>query len=332
MMGGSVMWWGYNMIYSSNINVQNAQNKFLFIPTGSNYENVIEILKSNKVLVNIESFKWMAEMMNYPNHVHPGKYRLKKGFSNRSLIKLLRSGEQEIIKVQFEKIRTKNKLVSYFSSNLEADSAELITMLTDRHFIEKYGFNNETIISMFIPNTYHFNWNTSAREVFDRMAIEYKKFWNNDRKANAKRLNLSQSEIATLASIVEEETYRNSEKPRVAEVYLNRIRKGMLLQADPTVIFAVGDFSIKRVLKKHTKIESPYNTYKNVGLPPGPICIPTISSIDAVLKPEEHDYLYFCAKEDFSGYHNFSKTYAGHLRNAKLYQRMLNKQKRKSKK
>jgi UPF0755 protein len=200
-------------------------------------------------------------------------------------------------------------------------------MLSSYDFASKYGFNEQTIMTMFIPNTYEFYWNTSADEFFERMADEYKKFWTDERKQKAKNIGLSQSEVSILASIVELETQKKDERPTVAGVYINRLKKKMLLQADPTVVFALGDFTINRVLKIHLETDSPYNTYKYSGLPPGPIYLPSISSIDAVLNFENHDYIYFCAKEDFSGYHNFAKTLAQHNENARKFQQALNKRK-----
>lgn len=327
--GLSIVYLAVDTIYSSNVNTKAVRGDYLYIPSGASYGDVVEILTANKVLINIESFKWMAEVMNYPKHVYPGKYKLKENMNNRELITMLRTGDAETIKVQFEKLRTKEQLVGYLTNNLEADSTELITMLNDRAFLRKYGFNQYTIMSMFIPNTYYFNWNTPAREVFDRMAKEYKSYWNQERKSKAQRMGLSQSEVSTLASIVEEETYRKDERNMVAGVYVNRLKKGMKLQADPTVKYATGDFTLKRILNKHLKTPSPYNTYLHKGLPPGPICVPTISSLESVLNAASHKYLYFCAKEDFSGYHNFAKTYAKHLQNARKYQKTLSARKRK---
>ena len=191
--------------------------------------------------------------------------------------------------------------------------------------IDKYGFVRETFPAMFIPNTYEFYWNTSAERFIQRMNGEYKIFWSDDRIAKAENLKLKPVEVSVLASIIELESMHNDENQTIAGVFINRLKKGMPLQSDPTIIFAWQDFSIRRVLNKHREIKSPYNTYRNRGLPPGPICIPSISSIDAVLNYEKHNYLYFCAKDDFSGYHNFAGTLSEHNRNARLYQHALNK-------
>ena len=315
----------YKAVYWSNIKELNQDNNFLYIPSDAKFDDVIEIIRSKNLLVNLSSFRWTAEVMNYSKHIYPGKYRVEKGMSNRDLLLMLRTGKQEEVKIMFGKIRGKRKLAKYFADNLEVDYEEMYSMLTDPYYQKDYGFTPHTIMSMFIPNTYNFNWNTNAKMVFDRMYGEYKKFWTSSRisKVRALDLGLTKIDIITLASIVEEETYMNVEKPKIAGVYLNRLRKGMKLQADPTVRFAVGDFNIKRVLNKHLRIESPYNTYKYKGLPPGPICIPSIKSVDAVLNPASHDFLYFCAKPDFSGYHNFANNYAQHLRYARMYQKKL---------
>jgi UPF0755 protein len=247
--------------------------------------------------------------------------------TNNEIINKLRSGRQDPVRVTFNKIRTLEQFADHISDQIEVDAGKLLLLMNTRAIQDKYGFNEYTIKCMFIPNTYEFYWNTSEERFLERMFKEYNKFWNAERTIKATKMNMSKEQIITLASIVEEETQRNTEKSTVAGVYMNRLRIGMRLQADPTIIYAVGDFNIKRVLKKHYEIDSPYNTYLNAGLPPGPICIPEISTIDAVLSYEKNDYLYFCAKSDFSGYHSFAKTLEQHNRNAYLYRRELNKRK-----
>jgi UPF0755 protein len=261
--------------------------------------------------------------MKYPNHVKPGKYLIKDGMSNRDLIHMLRSGHQVTVRLVFNNIRLKKDLASQISRQLEADSVSLVKLLNNDTALSGIGFNRFTIMTLFIPNTYDFYWNTSAEEFLRRMQKEYKKFWNDERIEKGRLAMLNPVEVTILASIVEEETQKDSEKPVIAGLYINRLRKGMLLQADPTIKFALGDFTIKRVLKKYKDIDSKYNTYKYEGLPPGPICIPSISSINAVLNYQRNDYLYMCAKEDFSGYHTFARTIEQHERNAKLYQSAL---------
>ena len=246
--------------------------------------------------------------------------------NNNDLVNLLRSGKQSPVKVTFNNVRSLKDVSSKLSQYLEADSNQIYESFIDNKFLSDNQLNINNVISVFIPNTYEFYWNTSADDLRARMMREYKTFWNRERRKKAAKLKLSYSEISTLASIVEkEQNIRSDERPKIAGLYLNRIQQGMKLESDPTLIFALQDFNINRVLNKDKKVDSPYNTYKFKGLPPGPICIPSINSIDAVLNFEKHDYIFMCAKEDFSGYHNFATTYKQHLVNARKYQRMLNK-------
>jgi len=245
--------------------------------------------------------------------------------SYNALIDLLRSGRQSPVNVTFNNIRTLNDLAGRVGGKIEADSAEIINFLSDPDNYAKDGFTKDNIIAVFIPNTYEFFWNTSASEFYDRMLKEYKKFWNKDRLARAKEKNLDPLEVSILASIIDDEVTKADEKPKIAGVYLNRLKRGIPLQACPTIKFALNDFTITRVLTKHLSFESPYNTYKYRGFPPGPIGCPSIEGIEAVLDAEDHDYLYFAAKADFSGYHNFSRTLSEHNRYAADYQRELNR-------
>jgi UPF0755 protein len=317
----------YKKIFKPNVQLGTKKTAYVYIPTGSTLSDVSRILRENHFIIDNASFEWLAEKFNYKYNIRPGKYLIKNKMSNEALIKLLRSGQQMPVRVLFHHTRTKQQLAGKIGAQIEADSLDILRLLNDREYLKKFGLTKENSVMIFIPNTYEFYWNTSAEELMERMAKEYKTFWTEERKQKAAKNGFSQTEVAVLASIVQEETSRSDEKPIVAGVYVNRYKKGMLLQADPTLIFAVGDFSIRRVLNVHKEIESPYNTYKYKGLPPGPICIPAISSIDAVLNYQHHDYLYFCAKEDFSGYHNFAKTFAQHMVNARKFQRELNKRK-----
>jgi UPF0755 protein len=257
--------------------------------------------------------------------VHPGKYKISEGMSNNALVNELRSGNQEPVKITFNNIRKKEELAGKLSKMLEPDSAHLLEAFNDEDLETKYGFNRENILAMLVPNTYSMYWNTTAEDFIARMAKEYKSFWNDDRKEKAKALNMTQTQVMILASIVEKETPVEADKPIIAGVYINRLKKNIPLEADPTLIWAANDFTIKRVLNVHKQIESPYNTYKHKGLPPGPIDIPSVSSIDAVLNYTKHDYLYFCAKEDLSGYSSFAKTLDEHMKNARRYQNELNR-------
>jgi UPF0755 protein len=313
----------YKKIYKPNIN---GHSIYLYIPTGSDYSAIIQILEKDSILKDINSFKWLAEKKNYPNHVYPGRYRLDSLMNNNDLIDKLRSGFQDPVKVVFNSIRTREQLAGKISKQIEPDSLNILKLMYNDSLIAEYGLIQETFTCIFLPNTYEFWWNTSAEKFISRMYREYQTFWNDERNGKAAILNLTPEEVTTLASIVDEETYYSKEMPSVAGVYINRLRIRMHLQADPTLKFALGDFSIKRVLNVHKQIDSPYNTYKRYGLPPGPISIPSVSAIDAVLNYESHSYLYFCAKPDFSGYHNFAKTLSQHNINARNYQRALNKE------
>ena len=323
-VGGYTFYSYYSKIYQPNV-ILDSSSKYFYLKADYNFDDMVNSLYEGGFIQNRSSFEWVAEKKNLKNKIYHGKYLIKDKLSNNQLVNLLRSGEQEYVKIVFNNVRTKEQLAGKVSRNIETDSLQIINLLNNKEFISKYGFNSKTIVSMFLPNTYEFSWSTSAEDFFIRMAKEYKAFWTEERKQKASNLNLTQSQVSTLASIVEQESRKNDEKPIVAGVYINRLKKGMRLQADPTVIFAIGDFTIKRLLTKHLKYDSPYNTYVNTGLPPGPICVPAISSIDAVLNYKKHKYIFFCAKEDFSGYHNFAVTLSQHNRNARKYQNRLNK-------
>lgn len=309
-----------------NVLVDAEKSQAFYIPSGSSASDVLDLLKTQNLIKSDENMSWLFEKKNYRGgNVVPGKYILEPNWSNNQLVNHLRAGRgAKDVKVQFNQLRTKADLAGRLAKNIEADSLSVINWLNNPDSIARYGFNKNTIISMFIPNTYNMKWNTSTPELMSRMGKEFKKFWNEDRANKLRSIGLSQSEAVTLASIVYWETKIPGDMPKVAGVYMNRIKRGIPLQADPTVIFAVGDFSIKRVLNKHLEIDSPYNTYKNAGLPPGPILIPPSSYVDAVLNYEKHDYLYFVAKEDFSGESYFSKTLSQHNIYAARFRRALN--------
>lgn len=319
----------YKQVYQPNVTLENTPDKYFYIYSDYQFDDVVHDLYEKGYIINRESFEFVAEKKaNFKNKIHPGRYLLEDGMNNNQLIDLLRSGESIAVKVTFNNVRTKADLSGKLAKNLECDSLEIYDLLNHKEFVAKYGFNQITILTLFLPNTYQFNWATKAESAITRMAEEYKKFWTTDRKAKAKKLNLSQSEVAILASIVQaEQSVHGDERPKVAGLYINRLRIGMALQSDPTLVYGLGDFTIRRVLNKHKDVNSPYNTYKYGGLPPGPINLPNIKSLDAVLNYESHDYLYMCAKEDFSGYHNFAKNYNQHLIYARKYQRELNKRK-----
>lgn len=323
--GGAWIGWDlYKMVYYPNVSVESKSETFLYIPTGSELQDVANLLYEKGYIINRSSFEWTAEKKNYANHVNPGKYLLKADMSNNELIDMLRSGEQVMVNVVIHNIRTMRELAGLVGGQLEVDSVRLMELFNDGQVSGKYGFQRATFMTMFLPNTYEFRWNTSGEQFIEKMAEEFKKFWTDERKALAQKIGLSQSEISTLASIVYCETKRASDMPKVAGVYMNRLRINMPLQADPTLIWALGDFSIKRVWGKHKNIDSPYNTYKYTGLPPGPIYLVPTQYLDAVLNYEKHDYLYFCAKPDFTGYSNFATNYKQHQVYARQWQKALN--------
>ena len=316
----------YQDISSANVNLNNKEFRYLLVPTGSNFEDLSNILEKDKFVVDIKSFRKVASLKSFEK-VKSGRYKILNKMTNNALISMLRIGDQSPVNITFNNVRTIAQLAGKISKNLELDSLDIIKHFRSKKVQQKYGFNSATFISMFIANTYQVYWNISIEELTKRMATEYKRFWNKERISQAKKLGLSQSEVCTLASIVQLESLKKDEQAQIAGVYINRLKLGMPLQADPTVIFAVGDFSIKRVLKKHLEIDSPYNTYRRRGLPPGPIYLTSPSTIDAVLNYKKHKYIYFCAKEDFSGYHSFATSYRQHINNARRYQRALNKRK-----
>ncbi|HEY8920543.1 MAG TPA: endolytic transglycosylase MltG [Chitinophaga sp.] len=302
-----------------------ADKKYFYIRTGSTYSNVLEGLEEQNIVSSRNSFDFVARRLGYPSRVKAGRYQIKWGMSNFEIVKLLRSGKQAPVQLVITKLRTKDDFVRKISNNLEADSTALRLLLHDQVYLRQFGLDSNTVMCAVVPNTYEYYWNTSAETAFEKLEKEREEFWNAERKAKARNLGLSMNEVTILAAIVEEETNKNDEKPLIASVYLNRYKKGMRLQADPTVKFALQDFGLKRIREGHTQFDSPYNTYRYGGLPPGPICTPSVKTLDAVLNTPETDYIYFCARSDFSGYHAFAATYQEHLENAHKYQAALNK-------
>lgn len=310
-----------------NPNVDTNENYSLYIYENDSFENIKEILYSDSVIINKKSFEWLAKKLDYPQYIKSGHYVIKDGMNNNQLLNMLRSGNQTPVKFTFNNIRSLEQLASRIDEQLELDSLEIIDATYRNETLKDMGFDNYKYASLFIPDTYELYWNIDADEFIEKMISEYNKFWNESRLKKAEQLGLTPIETSILASIVDKETTKTSEMPRIAGVYLNRLKKNWLLQADPTLVFAIGDFEIKRVLDVHKEIKSPYNTYKFVGLPPGPICIPSIAAIDAVLNAEKHKYFYFCAKDDLSGYHVFARNIKEHNINANKYRRALNKKK-----
>lgn len=314
----------YKLYFAGNVT---DNQKFLFVRTGASMDEFLKELEEKKILSDVESFQKAALKMELYTRMKPGKYTLKKGMNNRSLINMIKAGNQEPVKLKFQGLRKKENFAGYLSRQLEPDSLTFISYLDSTAIFEKYGFDQENFYTMFIPNTYEMYWNTTAPHFLERMHQEYTKFWSKARKDKAASLNLTPIQVAILASIVDGEALYDKEMPTIAGLYLNRLSKGIKLQADPTVIYANGDFTVNRVTGPLLRVESPYNTYKYTGLPPGPIMMPSIAAIDAVLNKENHEYLFMCAKEDFSGYHNFAKTRSEHEVNADKYRAALNARK-----
>ncbi len=301
----------------------------VYISRGSNYQDVRKQLEP--LLEDIEAFDALANQKKYVNNVKSGRYIIEKGMTNNDIINSIRRNNTPI-KVTFNNQETIEKLAGRIAVQIDADSLALLKAMTDKTFLKENGFKEETALGMYLPNSYELFWNSSAEAFRNRMLKEYKAFWTDSRKAKAKKLNLTESEIIALSSIVYEESKQAKEQPRIAGVYLNRIRIGMPLQADPTIRFAAyklpkySNTIIKRVLNVHKEIDSPYNTYVNLGLPPGLIAMPDISAIDAVLNHEKHKYLYFVADAKRLGYHKFAKTLAQHNANARVYHNYLSSQ------
>lgn len=309
----------YRYIFDENILTPGS----IKIPKNATYEQVIDSLKKHNIIINYDAFDWVAKRKEYAGSIKPGKYLLDKGLNTNEILNMLKSGNQQPLLVTFNNLRFFEELAGDISKYIQPDSVELITKFRDSTIYARFGFTQSTFPCMFIPNTYEFYWTTTADQFMERMAMEYKRFWNEERSGKAKEMGLTREEVITIASIVQEETNKTDERPIVAGLYLNRIKKGMPLQADPTVKYALGNFNIKRVLLRHLEIDSPYNTYKYPGLPPGPINFPEISSIEAVLNAAKTPYLFMCAREDFSGYHNFAKTLSAHNENARKYKAAL---------
>lgn len=306
-------------------NVQvDETNNLLYINKNDDFKAVKKSLYAANAIRVKASFEVAAQIKRYPGHVKPGRYELNNNMGNFALINKLRSGDQDALQLSFSNVNTLEQFAGKMGQQLMADSLAFLKLLSDPNVINKLGFTPETFMAMFIPNTYEVYWTEEPQALITRLKSEYDKFWNKRRRQQAKQIGLTPIEVSILASIVEKETYIDKENPIVAGVYMNRLKKRMRLSADPTVIFALNDFSIRRVLKRHLKVNSPYNTYKHYGLPPGPICSPSISAIDGVLNYERHKYLYFCASPEFNMEHVFASNYRQHLRNAKRFHRALN--------
>lgn len=323
LVGGGIAGVFYYFVQRPNLVVKDSG--IIFIQPGDSFETVVENLQTRGYIKNTYTLRRVAELKKYPGAVKPGRYRLQNNMNNNQLINLLRSGRQEPVHFIFNNLRTLEDFAAVLFQQLAIDSADFMNLARDTAFIRQFGFTPENFMGLFIPNTYQIYWKTQPEAFIRRMFAEYQKFWTDKRLAKAEKANLSPMDVIILASIVEEETNRKEEYPVIAGVYINRLQKGWKLEACPTLKFAWQDFTIKRVLSKHMEIDSPYNTYKHTGLPPGPVRMPSIQVIDAVLNYDHHDYLFFCAKSDFSGSHYFSRTLRQHNQHAAEYHRALNR-------
>lgn len=301
------------------------QERELYISSRCDYDGMLDSLMPS--LSYHWAFNLYAKRLNLEKSFKAGHYLLKEGMSNIEVVRMLKLGLETPVRVTLNNVKISAHLASKLSQQMDADSTSFMAALTSKELAKEVGFDSLSLFSMFLPDTYELYWTTSPEDVVRRMRREYDRFWTKERDSKRERSGLSRFEVMTLSSIVYEETRKSDEMPRVAGVYINRLRKGMPLQADPTIKYAMQDFTLRRILYKHLKYESPYNTYLNKGLPPSPICMPSRDAIEAVLNFEKHDYLYFCARPTFDGYHNFAKSYSEHLKNAKAYSRELNKRK-----
>lgn len=324
VMLSSFTFYFYQVIYAPNFLVE-KDSRYLFIPTGATFEDVQKMIYDDRFVNDPVSFGMLSKFMKYNKLVKPGRYLIAQNSNNLEVIRLLRVGNQKPVRITFNNARLLSDVAEKLTANIELDSGDFLRLINSENIASKFGFDQETFRCMFIPNTYEVYWNISGENLLDRLHKEYDRFWKTQRIEKAKALNLDPIQVTILASIVQAEISHNEEGPIVAGLYLNRLKKNMALQADPTLVYAAGDFTIKRVLNIHKEIDSPYNTYKYTGLPPGPINFPSITSIDGVLNFNDNNYLYMCAKEDFSGYHNFSSSLRQHSINARKYQQALNK-------
>ncbi|MCB0515290.1 MAG: endolytic transglycosylase MltG [Bacteroidetes bacterium] len=312
----------YRVVYG--INTQNNAAVYVYIPTAASFAQVVDSLKQKNIIQNETTFRWVADAMKYPSLVKAGKYRIAPHMSNRALLQKLRLGEQEPVSLVINNIRFTKDFVHIVDSLTEIQTPELDSLLHDNTYLAQFGFDSLTVKAMFLPDTYQIFWNTTADAFMQRMYGEYKKFWTPENIALAEKQKLTPYEVISLAAIVEEETVHDDEMPEVAGVYINRLKKNRKLEADPTVKYAVGDFGLRRILHKHLEYDSPYNTYMYEGLPPGPIRFSSKKAINSVLHASDHNYMYFCARDDFSQYHNFAVTYEQHQLNALRYRKALN--------
>lgn len=313
----------YRMVMAPNFLPK--QTVYIYISEDTGFDEICRQLRDSADCRDINTFRYLADYLEYPSSVRTGRYAVEPGMNNKDLVNRLRRGQQSATRITFNNIRFIEDLAKRLDEQLMLNADDLLTRLTDPAYCDSLGFNTETVKVMFLPNTYEVYWNISPDGLIGRMKKEYEAFWTEARRKKAKDIGLTPVEVSILASIVEEETAMADEYPVVAGLYINRLHKGMLLQADPTVKYAVGDVTLQRILYVHLEVDSPYNTYIYPGLPPGPLRIPSIKGVEGVLNYARHNYLYMVAKEDFSGRHNFASTLAEHNRNANRYRAELNR-------
>ncbi len=316
------LYFAYLFLYP-NYSTENKENTYLYVYPTTTQQDIKNQLQEKMKVGSMTGFDVVSKALRF-RKVRVGRYEVKSGINNLTLIRMLRNGTQKPMKLRIKPVRTNAELSRYLSKKMMQDSASFMEVLNDTVFLKKHDLTPQTVLSLFIPNSYEIFWNASPKSVFNRMKKEYDHFWNAQRKEKASKIPLTIMEVNTLASIVDWETNNKQEKPIVAGLYINRLRKGIPLQSDPTVIFAVGDFTIRRVLHKHLRFKSPYNTYLVKGLPPSPIRTPTVAGIDAVLNYDKNDFIFMCASEKFNGCHNFATTLSEHMKNARKYQKALN--------
>lgn len=320
-------YWVYENIFKSNVHLNGKKFTYIYIKTNATVDDVLDELYSENIIDDHESFEWTAKSMHLADHINPGKYRIDAKMSNRSIVKMIVNGKQEKVKLFFNsQIRTKEQFIEYVSEKLEIEKGELEDYCSNEDILaDQYGLNSENFMALIVPETYEVNWTTHINDLFILLEKSYDNVWTKAKKEKTKSLGYTIPELVTIASIVQSESGIKTEQQKIAGVYINRLKQDMRLQADPTVVFANGNFDVQRVLSADKEIDSPYNTYKYKGLPPGPICLVNPSTIDAVLNYTKHNFIYFCAKADFSGYSNFTNDYKVHMKNASAYQEALNK-------
>lgn len=314
----------YKSFLGRGLKINSLEKTYLYIPTHSTIKDLENQLIEKGFIEDSSNFEWAVKIFKFKDPIKPGKYEVMDGLSFKKLFRKIQLGQQSPVELVLHNLRLRTNLAGFVSRHLEADSISIMNLLKDQKLIDSLGFTQESFYALFIPNTYQIKWNTNAKQFILRMYAEYEKFWNPDRRAKAANHGLSPIQVLILASIVNQESNKPEDMTLIAGVYLNRLKKGMKLEADPTVVYANQDFTIRRVISKYLEKDSPYNTYKYVGLPPGPITMPSEQAIEAVLNSPPTDYLYFCAKDDFSGYHAFAVTEQEHRINARKFHEAMN--------